>query len=515
MNRDMFPIVDGGCLIGHDPEHGVHFSAAELMATFDGQGIGKGLVGSYRSIFHDIRDGVREVAAAAQAHPGRIVPVAHVHPAFYGESPGVLFKNLRDEFGVRVISLCSAPAYYGVNWREPSVQRIGKAAEALGLILQAGVLTGEDLSGVATSWGGLNVPVLIRWMAGHRYQVLASDYAVAESCPQFVFDVGNMCSVGMVQHAASRIGADRLYLATNTPRNITAAPVAMLHEADISEADRRAIAHGTLAHILGDNAGSPSPTTNAFTVGWERLRQEPKVDMHWHPDPWNLGETSVSAEAQAALLDRYHVERVIAFSSLALNYDLAGGNALMESWFERDDRMYGLIVVNPLYPEDSLAQIEKYAGHPRFVGLKSIQDLYHMELDNPAYTPLLAAAAAHHLPVLAHMPGMDRAARQHPDVTFIAAHANWGRAQRFIPITNVCFDFSTGHALQYEHQLARFIDAVGIERVLFGSDAPLLSPAWSLAKLMAAKLPDESLTRVLRANAYRIFPNLNAPHSRI
>jgi predicted TIM-barrel fold metal-dependent hydrolase len=184
------------------------------------------------------------------------------------------------------------------------------------------------------------------------------------------------------------------------------------------------------------------------------------------------------------------------------------GNALTASWFEREPRAYGLIVVNPLRQNESLAQIERYAEHPRFVGLKTIQDFTGTTLDDPLYEPFLVKAAAQRLPLLAHMPGMDKAARRHPEVTFVAAHANWGRAQRFIEIPNVCFDFSTGHALRHETQLARFIRAVGARRVLYGSDGQLVSPAWSLSKLLQAGLEPAEENLILRENAYRVFPKL-------
>ena len=56
--------------------------------------------------------------------------------------------------------------------------------------------------------------------------------------------------------------------------------------------------------------------------------------------------------------------------------------------------------------------------------------------------------------------------------------------------------------------LGQFPRDVGVERVLFGSDAQLVSPVWSLAKLAAAGLDERSLDRILRRNAYQLFPKL-------
>jgi predicted TIM-barrel fold metal-dependent hydrolase len=193
---------------------------------------------------------------------------------------------------------------------------------------------------------------------------------------------------------------------------------------------------------------------------------------------------------------------------LALNHDLAEGNAATASWLNEDPRVYGNIVVNPLHISQSMDQIATYSEHPGFVGLKTIQELFNMGLDDPAYEPLLAEAAKRDLPVMAHLMGMDVAAQRHPEVTFVATHANWGRAQRFIDLPNVCFDFSTSHANRHETQLGRFIDAVGASRVMFGSDGQVISPAWSLGKLVEVELDSDSEELILRGNAYRVFPRL-------
>jgi predicted TIM-barrel fold metal-dependent hydrolase len=235
------------------------------------------------------------------------------------------------------------------------------------------------------------------------------------------------------------------------------------------------------------------------------------VDVHWHPDHWNLGEPALGAAEQLAVLDRFGCERVIISAIRALCDDLEAGNALTAHWTGTDPRIHGLIVVNPLHQQASLGEIARYADHPRFVGIKTIQDVYGMGLDDEAYEPLLRAAEARGLPVVAHLPGMDRAAQRHPGVQFMATHGNWGRTRRHAPLPNIAFEISTGHALRQEGQLRRFIDEVGADRVVYGSDGQLVSPAWTLAKVDHAALPADTLERVLRTNAYRLFPKLRNP----
>ncbi len=55
------------------------------------------------------------------------------------------------------------------------------------------------------------------------------------------------------------------------------------------------------------------------------------------------------------------------------------------------------------------------------------------------------------------------------------------------------------------------VDAVGPERVLFGSDGPLISPAWNLGRFASAELTEEEGEQVYEANARRVFPRFGSP----
>jgi predicted TIM-barrel fold metal-dependent hydrolase len=536
-------LIDGGCFAGHDPETGFDYPIERVVSDFDRFGVSQGLVGSYRCLYQDVREGNREAARWAARFPGRVAPLAILHPAYYGASPDELLGWLRNELGFGVVALFNAPAYYPVEWGSPAVRRVGEAAAGFGLALQAGIRTEAELAAVARAWGDLPVPVMIRWMGGHRYKVLASELAVARRCRTMVFDVGTMSSIGMIEHAVATVGADRLFLASNSPHHLPACPHAMVYEATLTDEERAMISGGTLRNALrrapagptdpsaltpdlsggagchppgGVLQGAPGlpggphvPASVYDTSAWRELCAHPKVDVHWHPDSWNLGEPALGESDQIATFERYGYERVVGSAIRALNDDLDAGHAALAAWCERDERRFGYIVVNPRQGGRSLKQIARYADHPRFVGLKTIQDLYGMGLDDPLYEPLLQQAAARQLPVLAHLPGMERTARRHPEVRFIAAHATWGRAQALLALPNVSFDFATGHALRDESQLGRFIEAAGAARVLFGSDGPLVSPAWSLGKLLDAQVGAAALRLILRDNAYRLFPKLS------
>jgi len=505
-------LFDGGCFVGQAMGQAEPFTEEDLLRSLDEHGVSAALVGAYRSLYYDVKAGNREAAQLAARHPDRLLPLGILHPARYDETPAQQLVWLKQELGIGIAALFSLPSYYPVVWDSPWMVELGHAAESLGVVLQAGIRDEVELAAVGRAWGGLKCPVLVRWMAGHRYRMHGHEQAAARAWANFYFDVGNACSTGAIARLVETIGADRLFFASSRPHHLPASPHAVFAEAELSALDRAWIASGTLQAVLTTTTKRAEPTASAQTrkALWTKLKSWPKFDTHWHPDHWNLGEPATEFGAQQRIWTEFGVERVLVFSIEAINYDLDAGNRQTERVLAADPRTVGLIVVNPLRPAESLAQIERLAAHPRFVGLKTIQDNYGIGLDHAAYEPLLAEAAKRDLPVLAHLTGLEGAARKFPTVRFVGAHGNWGRTHRLRALPNVWFDFSTSHALAEETQLARFIRETGPRRILFGSDGQLVSPAWSLAKLLDCGLSDDELDLVLRRNAEQVFPKARA-----
>jgi predicted TIM-barrel fold metal-dependent hydrolase len=98
-----------------------------------------------------------------------------------------------------------------------------------------------------------------------------------------------------------------------------------------------------------------------------------------------------------------------------------------------------------------------------------------------------------------------------PDVRFIAAH--WGGGLPFYELMpevraltqNVMYD-SAASTYLYDFSIFPLLArVVGPERMLFGSDFPVLSQQRFLARVLASGLPKESLSAVLAGNARHWF----------
>jgi len=493
-------MIDGGVFLDRDPTVEIGLETTELLDRLRRCGASAALALSFRGIYFNWQEGNAETLTAARKHSGVLLPMATVNLLAFDAGADLMarFKAA----GFKAVALFAHPQFW--SYGDYVFKTAARQAAAADLPLQVGLKTREDLAQVAAAAG--DAIVMIRWMRGGGYNTVPDVIAVARDCPNFVFDVGTVSQSGGIERLVERVGADRLYLASNMPLTLERVPYFMLRAASLSARDRHTIESGTLARIIG----VPPPASAPAPEGWERLKSRPKIDTHWHTSGWNIIEPKIDFDQLSQEFDAYNYRLVVNSSIRALNDDLVAGNAETLAFMQKDKRVRGLIVINPHQPELSIAEIEKYRNMPGFVGVKTIQDFYAMELHDPAYGRILDHVRG--LPgfsVMAHLPGLRQAAEQYPDLRFVAAHSTWNY-RPLAPLKNVWFDIATSTPLRKESDIAGLIAAAGPERVIFSSDGQLMNPAWTLGKLASLALAEDTLTRIFEKNAFDAFPRLAA-----
>lgn len=202
--------------------------------------------------------------------------------------------------------------------------------------------------------------------------------------------------------------------------------------------------------------------------------------------------------------------------------DVAHANDEMLAIQEREGvlvRSYA--VVNPNDTAHSVAEIGRCVARGA-VGLKLAAS---RRADDPLLDPVIRAAAEHRLPVLHHVwqnrmrfwPGQDasdardlsRLARRHPGTPFILAHIGGGGDYRhtFAVVRdqpNLYLDVS-GSGVD-RGMLDDALEAVGAERLVWGSDVTMETALAKLRALEVIGLAPAELARIRWGNARRIFP---------
>jgi len=243
------------------------------------------------------------------------------------------------------------------------------------------------------------------------------------------------------------------------------------------------------------------------------------VDAHAHYGSWYFPIVNPTAEETAARMRALGVDRVVLSSSLGIVYDFREGNAELAEVLNEHSEFSGYVAVNTNYPEESLAEIERYLGpggrNDGFVGIKVHPMLAARSFDCEAGLLFADAASRLGVPVLVHTFGsaiesprnLLRAAERYPAAVFILGHMGgyaWeegiavgkARPNAYLEICSTCTE---------PWKVRAAIEAVGEDRVLFGTDSTLFAAEYMHGAVRDFGLSDRELAKLMGENAERIF----------
>jgi hypothetical protein len=236
-----------------------------------------------------------------------------------------------------------------------------------------------------------------------------------------------------------------------------------------------------------------------------------KIDMHGHLGYWPFALPNCgTVESLLRLCDRYDIEQMAASSSLAMNYDMQAGNEEMAEAARRQDRLLMYVYVNPKYLIQSCTEMDAYLSEDFGVGCKIHTSYCATATSDPRMNDLIAEVARRTSLVKIH-PGeaedLARWARIYPDLNIIVAHAFGANYPAAVELAaahpNIYLDFCCSNAGRGKVRYA--LDRLGPEQIVFGSDADLLDPAFTLGVFEAADLSDAEREAVYWANGVRLL----------
>jgi predicted TIM-barrel fold metal-dependent hydrolase len=200
---------------------------------------------------------------------------------------------------------------------------------------------------------------------------------------------------------------------------------------------------------------------------------------------------------------------------------------IIESVSRYPQRLVGFGAIQPRSPE-AAAEIERCAK----AGIKGVGEMRpDIQLfdftDRLAMAPFVTALRKHKLILLTHAsepvghnyPGKGTITpdilypfiTSFPDLTIVCAH--WGGGLPFYALmpevkkamANVFFDTAASPFLYTPQIYSQVIQLVGADKILFGSDYPLLAPSRLLKEIKAHDLPEEINDLILSGNARRLL----------
>jgi predicted TIM-barrel fold metal-dependent hydrolase len=235
------------------------------------------------------------------------------------------------------------------------------------------------------------------------------------------------------------------------------------------------------------------------------------IDAHTHLGV--LGRFSATADDLVRLADRAGIDKMIVSHCDAIFSDTRAGNdALAVAMRAHPDRILGYAAfTSAYYGLAILDEIDRCIFDHGMCGLK-IYSHGGRSVAEPAMWPIVNHAAERGLPVLAHATAseIEILVREVPDATLLIAHlgeqpgANmWQTLEMVRAHPNVVLDLTSSQI--YAGMVESSVAVVGAERVVFGTDMPLLEPEVQIQKIFAAHLDPGVRLQILGGNAARLF----------
>jgi hypothetical protein len=269
------------------------------------------------------------------------------------------------------------------------------------------------------------------------------------------------------------------------------------------------------------------------------------IDTHVHMEPEEdnradaaakkyFGESGVGRDLKSLL--EYYRSRKIGFVIFPVDERLTGkpqvsNDLVAEFASANSDICIGFASIDPTRGPEAVREARRLIGSGSIKGLKLHPPLQQFSPNDPVAYPLYEVFAEAKLPVLFHtghsgigtgMPGgggirlkygnpmnIDDVAVDFPDLPIILAHPSFPWQDEAISVClhkpTVYIDLSGWSPKYFSPTLIQYANTLLKNKVLFGSDYPLITPDRWLADFEKVAIKDEVRPLILKENAKKLF----------
>lgn len=240
------------------------------------------------------------------------------------------------------------------------------------------------------------------------------------------------------------------------------------------------------------------------------------IDTHAHLGKWfNFYYDGGDFLSMIKIMDRIGMESawISALISIGPDYDL-GNEMVLEAMRAFPDRFKGYITLSPYFVDKIEGELKKRASQG-FVGIKLHPGTHLYPIDGVNYLYAYKYADENKWPVLIHTWGerdvrtITEIAKSYPNAIFIMGHSGGDLRSMILAVElakdvdNIYLDL-TGSAM-YNGIIEYYVEKIGSERILFGTDFPFIDPRPAIGWVESSKIKEEDKLNILHKNAEKIL----------
>jgi len=239
------------------------------------------------------------------------------------------------------------------------------------------------------------------------------------------------------------------------------------------------------------------------------------IDCHVHIGTTQYLQIDADAEMLIGLADEVGIDRICVTHLTSLCYEISEGNDLLaKDLARRPERLIGYVTLpthrlGKVAGEEIRRCVEKY-------GMRGVKLLSHPEssVTESSSTVILETAADLRLPILGHFTPAecDELMQRVPEAIIIMAHmggqpyalGNWHLAVEVAGRhPNLYVDTASS---QIDNGMLEYaVQQLGAEKILFGTDMPLLDPWVQRAKVEGAEISEDQKGLIMGENMQRLL----------
>lgn len=247
------------------------------------------------------------------------------------------------------------------------------------------------------------------------------------------------------------------------------------------------------------------------------------------PDAMRRG---VSIREYLAKMDRAGIERSLLVAVRAGDLRVKGSfeipyERVHQVCREHPDRFSGLAGVDPTRGMQGLRELERAVREYGFVGAHLYPHWFELAPDHARHYPYYAKCCELDIPIMMQvgqnliyqrdrrLPSvgrpitLDRVAIDFPELRLIGIHIGYPWTDEMISMAwkhqNVFIGADAYAPKHWPKQLVHYVNSYGREKVMFGTDWPVIDPERAAHEIETLELRPESMQMLTRGNALRVF----------
>jgi predicted TIM-barrel fold metal-dependent hydrolase len=221
-------------------------------------------------------------------------------------------------------------------------------------------------------------------------------------------------------------------------------------------------------------------------------------------------DLDLTAATLLQMMANNRVDGALTCSLKAIQYDFVAGNDETLARHSAHPELRPVAVVDPRRAPDCYAEVERCAD-AGFIAYRCLREYQGWAIANQAFVHLLRAIATTGLPVIVHTPESGDAtallqiAGDWETPVVLAAVSYSVLSEALAVVAEAPNFYLEAHRLSLPGQVEVMAEAVGAERLMFGSWAPLYAQRPSLDAILGAAICQTDKERILSGNARHVF----------